>query len=207
MIRLNNFSLRRPSKKKIDFLGRKIWVSDIKKGGKELNKTEKVRVISELQGKFAKAKGVIFTDYRGLSVEEMSDLRNTLRKYALEYRVIKNTLARRAAEGTPVDTAKHLFLGPVGLAVGYNDPILLTKKIIEYNRANEKLRIKGGVIEGDVCTPDEIKTISELPSRENLLSMLGGVMQSPLSKFAGILSATLLQFVYAIEALKKQKSQ
>lgn len=133
-------------------------------------------------------------------------MRNILRKYALEYRVTKNTLAKRAAEGTPVDTAKHLFLGPVGLAVGYDDPVLLAKKIIEYNKTNEKLRIKGGVIEGGVCTPEEIKTISELPSRENLLSMLGGVMQSPLSKFAGALSATLLQFVYAMEALKDRKS-
>lgn len=172
---------------------------------KELNKEEKTQVVSELQEKFQKAKGVVFTDYRGLNVEEITGLRNDLRSAELEYRVIKNTLARIAAEGTPIDAARDILSGPIGVAVGYDDPVLLVKKVLEFSKANDKLEIKGGIIEGGVCTPEELKTISELPSREVQLAMLVGAMQSPLSKLAGLLNATLTQFMYAMEALKNKK--
>jgi ribosomal protein L10 len=174
---------------------------------KKLKKEEKIQVVSELQDKFQRAKGIIFTDYRGLTVEEMSDLRRRLRASALEYRVVKNTLAKRAAEGTPVDSAKDVFSGPVGIAVSYDDPVILTKKVFEFVKSSEKLKIKGGVIEGGVCSPQELKTISELPSREVLLSMFINVLQSPLSKFASALRATLTRFVYAMEALKQQREK
>ena len=170
-----------------------------------LNKEKKVQVISELQGKFEKAKGIVFTDYRGLNVEEMTALRNALRSSAMEYKVIKNTLAKRAAQGTPVDAAKDILSGPVGIAVGYDDPVLLVKKVLAYNKSNEKLQIKGGVVEGALCTPAQIKAISELPPREVLLSILVGAMQSPLSKLAGLLHSTVTQFAYALEALKNKK--
>ncbi len=162
-------------------------------------------MVSELREKFERAKGVIFTEYRGLTVKEISELRNSLRGSDLEYRVVKNTLAKRAAEGTPVNNAKELFSGPIGLAMGYNDPVLLAKKIIEFSKANEKLQIKGGVIEGGLYGPEQVKTISELPTREALLSMFVGVMQSPLNKLAVLLNTTVARFIYAMNALKQQK--
>lgn len=119
---------------------------------------------------------------------------------------MKNTLAKRAAEITPVGNAKELFSGPVGMAVGYDDPVLLAKKIIEFSKTNEKLKIKGGVIEGGLYSPEQIKVISELPARETLLSMLVGAMQSPLGKFAALLNATMARFIYAMNALKNKKS-
>lgn len=170
-----------------------------------MKKEEKISIVSELQGKFQKAKGIVFTDYCGLNVEEITGLRNNLREVALEYRVIKNTLAKRASEGTPIDAVKEIFSGPIGIAVGYDDPVLLAKKVLEFSKKNDKLEIKGGIIEGDVCTPAQIKTISELPSREVQLAMLVGAMQSPLSKLASALNATLSGFVYAMEALKKNR--
>jgi len=172
---------------------------------RKLNKEEKIRVVSELQGKFQKAKGVVFTDYRGLNVEEITGLRNNLRSASVEYKVVKNTLAKIAAEGTSVSTAKDSFSGPVGIAIGYDDPVLLVKKVLEYSRTNEKLKIKGGVIEGSACTLDALKTISGLPPREVLLSMLAGVMQAPAGKFARLLNATLSRFIYAMEALKNKR--
>ncbi len=174
---------------------------------KELNKEEKIRVVSELQGKFAKAKGIVFTDYRGLNVEEITELRNVLREAELEYKVIKNTLARRAAEGTSVDAAKDLLSGPVGLAIGYDDPVLLVKKVLAYSKGNEKLEIKGGIVEGTVCDVEQMKSISKLPPREVQLAMLAGAMQAPATKLAGLLSATLTQFDYALEALKNRKNE
>lgn len=170
-----------------------------------MKKEEKTSIVSDLQGKFQKAKGVVFTDYRGLNVEEITGLRNKLREVDLEYRVIKNTLAKRASEGTPIEVAKEIFSGPMGIAVGYDDPVLLAKKVLEFSKKNDKLEIKGGIIEGDLCTPAQIKTISELPSMEVQLAMLVGAMQSPLSKLAYALNATLSGFIYAMEALKKNR--
>ncbi len=83
--------------------------------------------------------------------------------------------------------------------------MVLVKKVLEFKRINEKLEIKGGIIEGGVCTPEQIKTISELPPREIQLSMLISAIQSPLSKFVCLLNSTLLQFVYALEALKEKR--
>ena len=174
---------------------------------KELNKEEKIRVVSELQEKFAKAKGVVFTDYRGLNVEEITELRNSLRSAELEYKVIKNTLAKKAAEGTSLDAAKDIFLGPVGVAIGYDDPVLLVKKVLAYAKSNEKLEIKGGIVEGTVCDVKQMKAISVLPSREVQLAMLGGVMNAPATKFAGLLNSTVTQFAYALEALKNKKNE
>jgi len=174
---------------------------------KELKKEDKSRIVSELQEKFGRAKGVVFTDYRGLNVEEVTLLRSNLRSAALEYKVVKNTLAKRAAAGTSVEPAKDIMAGPVGIAIGFDDPVLLVKKVLEFSKKNEKLQIKGGVIEGGVCTADQITAISELPPREVQLAMFIGAMQSPVSKMARLLSSTITQFAYALEALKNKKSE
>jgi len=149
---------------------------------------------------------VVFTDYTGLTVEETSQLRKTLRMSSLEYRVVKNTLAKRALEGTPLNMVKDTFTGPVGIAFGYDDPVLLTKKVLEFVKTNKKFRIKGGVIEGGVCDPEGIKAISGLPSKKVLLSMFAQAMRGPLNKLAGTLNATLLRFMYAMKALETKKS-
>lgn len=91
------------------------------------------------------------------------------------------------------------------MAFGYDDPVLLAKKMLEFSKGNEKLQIKGGIVEGGVCNAAEIKTISELPSREVQLSMLIGAMQSPISKLARLLNASVAQIVYAMEALKTKR--
>ncbi len=162
-------------------------------------------MVSELHEKFAKAKGIVFTDFRGLNVEEVTGLRDGLRSAALEYKVVKNTLAKRAAEGTSLDAAADIFSGPVGLAIGYDDPVLLVKKVLEYNKKNKKLEIKGGIVEGALCSMEQMKVVSELPSKEVQLAMLAGAMQAPATKLAGLLNSTLTQFAYAIEALKNKR--
>ena len=172
-----------------------------------LNRIEKAQVVSELQKKFERAKGIVFTDYRGLNVEEITGLRDSLRDSALEYRVVKNSLARIAAEGTPVDQAKDILAGPIGIAVGYDDPVLVVKKVLEFNKSNDKLEIKGGVVEGSVFSFNDLKSISMLPPKEVQLSMLAGAMKAPTTKLAGLLSATVTKFAYAMEALKDKKNK
>ncbi len=176
------------------------------KGGIKLNKEEKGQVIEELKDKFSKAKAVILTDYKGMTVAELSELRGLLRGAKVDYRVIKNTFARIASEDTPISTAKDAFKGPVGIAIGYADPVAVAKKVIEFTRKSEKLRLSGGVIEGKFCAANDIRAIAELPPKEVLLSMLAGAFQAPLSKMAGALSATVSSFAYAMEALKTKKS-
>jgi large subunit ribosomal protein L10 len=171
-----------------------------------LNKEEKKQIVSELQGKFEKATGVVFTDYRGLNVEEIMGFRNSLRSSDIEYRVVKNTLAKRAAEGTSVDIVKDVFSGPIGIAVGYDDPVVLAKKVFEFHKSNKKLEVRGAVIEGSACSPEQLRSIAALPPREVQLSMLVGAMQAPVSKLVRLLNATLAQFAYAMEALKNKKS-
>lgn len=124
----------------------------------------------------------------------------------MEYRVVKNTLAKNAANGTSVEAAKDAFSGPIGVAISYDNPVSLAKKVLEFVKGNDKLKIKGGIIEGKACRAEDIKAISELPARENLLAMFIGAMQSPLSKLAAGLNATIARFAYALEAIKKQKS-
>ncbi len=149
---------------------------------------------------------MVFTDYKGMTVAELTELRRLLRKSSLDYRVVKNTLAKIASKDTRIGVAAEVFKGPVGIAIGYDDPVLAAKKVLEFTKTNEKLQITGAVVEGKFCQRAEVKAIAELPSREVLLSMLVGVMQAPLSKMASGLAATVSSFAYAMEAIKNKKS-
>lgn len=175
--------------------------------GKEghLKKEQKGEVISSFRKKFADAKSVVFTDYKGMTVAEVSELRDFLRKDGIEFRVVKNTLARIASVDTPASLAKDLFKGPLAVAIGYNDPVIAPKKVLEFVKKNEKLKLRGGVIEGRLYSLDEVKMVAELPSREVLLSMLAGALQAPLSKMASALTATVRTMGYAFNALRSKK--
>jgi large subunit ribosomal protein L10 len=162
-------------------------------------------LITDLRDKFSRAKVVVFTDYKGMTVSELTELRRLFRKSSLEYRIVKNTLAKIASKDTGIGAAAEVFKGPVGIAIGYDDPVLAAKKVLEFTKTNEKLQIIGAVVEGKFCEKAEVKAIAELPSREILLSMIAGVMQAPSSKMARGLAATVTRFAYAMEALNRTK--
>jgi large subunit ribosomal protein L10 len=149
---------------------------------------------------------LIFTDYRGLTVAELSELRNLLREGNFDYKVVKNTLAKIACEGTPVAAAKDSFKGPVGIAIGYDDPVLTVKNVLEYSKKNDKLKVSTGLIEGALCMSDDLKAVAVLPPKKVLLSVMAGGFKSPLNKLARLLNATLSNFVNGLEALKDKKS-
>lgn len=142
-----------------------------------------------------------------MTVAELTALRGLLRKSSLEYSIVKNTLAKIAAKDTDISVAADVFKGPIGIAIGYDDPVLAVKKVLEFTKTNEKLQVRGAVVEGRFCDPKEMKAIADLPSREVLLSMLAGVFQAPASKMARALSATVTNFAYALEALKNKKGE
>jgi large subunit ribosomal protein L10 len=149
---------------------------------------------------------VVFADFTGMTVAETTEFRRVLKNSSLDYRVVKNTLAKIASADTEVGAAAGMFKGPVGVAIGYDDPVLVVKKVLEFKKTSEKLQVRGAVVEGKFCNPQEIKEISELPSREVLLSMLAGTLQAATSKMAGVLAATINGFAYAVEALKSRKT-
>ncbi len=172
-----------------------------------MNRKDKEQVVSELRKKFVTAKAIVFTNYKGLNVEEMSGLRSMLKQSNIEYRIIKNRLAKIAAEETPVKTSKDIFAGPLGIAISYDDPVLLPKKVFDFAKQNEKFKVIKGIIEGQTCSGSDLKSISELPSREVLLSRLVGTMAAPLSNLASGLRGTISRLAYALHALKEKKAE
>ena len=141
-----------------------------------------------------------------MTVAELTVLRRLLKSSSLEYSVVKNTLAKIASKDTGISAAQDHLKGPVGIAIGYDDPILVLKRVLDFKKTNEKLQIKGAVIEGKFCDQQAVKEMADLPSRDILLSMLAGAFQAPLSKMAGALNATVTSFAYAMESLKSKKN-
>ncbi len=171
----------------------------------------KVAVVDELKEKFADTDGMILTEYRGLDVSAMAELRQALRQAGGEYKIYKNTLVRLAARDVGLEI-EDLLVGPTALAfVGERpdgsdgDVAAVAKAIREFAKSNQLLVIKGGVLGDKPLDSDEIKALAELPSREILLAQLAGAFQAPMASFASLLSAVPRHFAYALNALIEQR--
>jgi len=164
---------------------------------------EKEQQVALLTEKLRRAKVAVLTDYRGLTVSQMEELRGRLRGSDVEYRVVKNTLARRAAVESGHDDFQQVLMGPVGIAFGYDDlgvPIKLLNEFVRSTRL--KLEIVGGLVEGRVLNPDQLKQLADLPPREVLISMLAGTILSPLAQLASAINTPLAQLASALEVHK-----
>ena len=168
-------------------------------------KEEKAEQVDLLTEKLKKAKVALLTDYRGLTVTQIQDLRGKLRTGDVEFRVVKNTLARRAADAAGVKELQTELEGPIAIAFGYDDLSAPSKLINDWVRATRlKLDVKGGLVEGRVFSPDQVKQLAELPSRETLLSQLAGTIQSPIAQLAGALQTPLSTLAGALESYQKK---
>jgi len=164
-------------------------------------KAEQVELLTE---KLRKAKVALLTDYRGLTVTQLQELRGKLRTGDVEYRVVKNTLARRAADAAVADLKAELE-GPVAIAFGYDDLSLPSKLINEFVRTTRlKLDVKGGLVEGRVFSPDQVKQLADLPSRDSLLAQLLGTLQSPVAQLVGIMQTPVQQLLGVLDAYKSK---
>jgi large subunit ribosomal protein L10 len=172
-----------------------------------ITKEKKSKQLADLTEKLSKSKAVVFTEYKGLTVSQIAHLRKNLKEAGAEYKVFKNTLVEIAAKGTAYEAAKDVLTGPTGLAFGYDDPVAAAKKVLEFAGKNDKFKVKSGVIDGKFYSTDEIREISKLPSKTVLLSILAGAFQAPAAKLARALNATVVQFAYALEAVRNQKTQ
>jgi large subunit ribosomal protein L10 len=168
-----------------------------------MKRAEKEQLVSELRDKLTNAQSLYYTDFTGLNVKRMTELRRRLRKAGVEYVVIKNTLALRAVNesGLVGETLK----GPTGLVVG-KDPVSAAKVLTEFAKEFEdKPSVKGGLLQGKKIDNAQLKRLASLPSREQMLADLGAGMQSPMAAFAGALNGLLYMFVGALDALKTQR--
>jgi len=178
----------------------------MRKGGVNgLRLEEKQAVVQELADKLARAKVVIATDYKGLNVADLSDLRKKLREAGCEYQVAKNTLLIRASENTDSALLKDSFKGPSAIAMNYDDPVAPAKVLTEFAKGNDKLEIKAGVMAGKVLSQDDIKALSALPSREALLGQVLSVMNGVPTSFVRVLSANISNLMNVLQAVKEKK--
>jgi Ribosomal protein L10 len=145
---------------------------------------EKQQVVDEITSKLRESAATVITDYRGLNVAQVTELRRKLREAGIEFKVLKNTLIRRATANAELTELDSVLTGPTAVAFGKDDVVAPAKILSQFAKENEALKIKGGVVEGRVVGFDEIKALADLPSREGLLSMLLSVLQAPVRNFA-----------------------
>jgi large subunit ribosomal protein L10 len=172
---------------------------------KEKKLHEKEAVVEGIKEKIGKAQSVVLLDYRGLTVEEVTSLRDQMRQAGIEYRVLKNTMMTRAADDLGITGADELFKGPTAAAFGYEDPVAPAKILVEFIKKTKKTEIKGGMLEGRVIGSDQIKYLAELPSKEVLVTKLLGTMNAPMQNLVGVLAGVPRALVCALAAIQEQK--
>lgn len=169
------------------------------------NFDEKQKVVEDIKQKFQGATGVVLADYRGLTVAQVTKLRVELRQAGVEYRVLKNTMVRRAADEMGIKGLEEFLEGPTALAFSA-DPVAPAKILSEFCKKNKTtLTIKAGVLEGHVIDAEKVKDLANLPSREVLLSQVLAGMQGPLQGMVNVLQGPIRKFGYALEEVRKLK--
>jgi large subunit ribosomal protein L10 len=168
-----------------------------------MKRPDKEQLVVELKEKMVGAKALYYTDFTGLNVKRMTELRRRLRKQGVEYVVIKNTLALRAVNESGL--VGERLKGPTGIVVA-KDPVAAAKVLTDFAKDNDKRpAVKGGLFDGRAVNAAQVAKLASMPSREQMLSQLGGYMQAPMTQFATVMNSLLSNFAGAVEALRKQR--
>jgi len=171
-----------------------------------LSLEQKQAMVSEVAAKLKGAQVVLVAEYRGLDVERVTQLRSRARKSGLYLRVLKNTLARKAVQGTPFEKLSDKMVGPLMYGIA-QDPVAGAKVIAEFAKDNELFVIKAGAMPNTVMSVQDIKALATLPSRDELLAMLLGTMQAPMAKLVRTMNEVPGKFVRALAAVRDAKQQ
>lgn len=158
----------------------------------------KAEAVEDLKQRLDGVRTVLLTEYRGLTVQQISELRKQLRAVSAEYKVVKNRLAKIAISSSELEVLKPQLRGPVGLVVSKDDPVAVAKTVSTFARTNQALTIKGGFVEGRLMPPDGLKALAELPSKEALRSQLVGAISGPLTQLVGLLRAPQRELAYVL---------
>jgi len=162
--------------------------------------------VQELSDKIKKSQSFVIADYRGITVEEVTNLRNELRKAKVEYKVIKNTLTRFAAKETGLDELIPHLEGPTAIAISYDDIIAPAKILSEYEKKNDRFKIKAGYVEGKVLSIEEVKRLASIPPKEILISKILGSMNAPITGFVTVLNANIRGLAIALNAIAEKQA-
>jgi large subunit ribosomal protein L10 len=171
-----------------------------------LNLEGKKEVVAEVSAKIATAQAVVLAEYRGIKVEDITKLRTQARASGVYLRVLKNTLARRAVQGTPFEKLGDQMVGPLAYGIS-EDPVAAAKVLQAYAKGNDKLVIKGGAMPNQMLSAKEVVALAALPGREELLARLLGTMQAPVAKFVQTLNEVPSKFVRALAAVRDAKEK
>lgn len=169
-----------------------------------LNLEEKKAIVAEVSAQVADAQAIILAEYRGIEVGQMTQLRAKTREAGVYFRVLKNTLARRAVADTPFEGLAEHMVGPLVYGIG-SDPVAAAKVMHEFAKDNDKFLIKSGAMGGQIISRDDVKALAALPSREELLAKLLGTMQAPVAKFVQTLNEVPTKFVRGLAAVRDSK--
>ena len=163
-------------------------------------------IVRDLAERLRRAETTIITDYRGLKVGEMAELRKRLREAKIEYRVVKNTLACLAAKESQLEEIEQYLAGPTAFAFGEEGPTVAAKLLTNFSREYPFLQIRGGVFGKEILSSEQINLWATLPGRDELLAKVAAGVKSPLSNLVFSLKGIIANFVYTLEAIKKQKT-
>lgn len=172
-----------------------------------MNREGKEQIVSHLSDKLKEASLVVVTDYRGLSVEKITQLRNELRSVSSDYRVAKNTLLKRASQGTDLEQLHQYFTGPTAIVLSLGDPIAPVKVLVKYLKDNSELSIKGSFLQGTFLSAEDTQALSTLPGRNELLGKLLSLLVSSQVRLLNVLSGVPQKFVRVLRAIEQSKSE
>jgi large subunit ribosomal protein L10 len=170
-----------------------------------LDRAKKEQVVADLHQKLRRASAAILTDFKGLSVAEITVLRNALAAEQIDYCVVKNTLMRLASQDTSVAVLQSQLVGTCAVAISYGDPSVPAKIIKKYSKTNEKLKIKAGALGASLLNVDEVGALADLPPREELLGKLLGTLKAVPTSLVTVLSAVPRSFVGVLAAIQRQR--
>jgi large subunit ribosomal protein L10 len=168
---------------------------------------EKAETVGAVHERLRAAKMAIVTEYRGLTVAQMTRLRREIRQASGEYQVIKNTLVRRALKDTAYGDLERLLQGPNGWVFAYDDPVMLTKALVKFASDNDKLAIKGGVFEGQFMDSAKVKVLAQMPSKPELQAKLLAMINAPATQLVRLIQEPGARVVRLLETLRKGKSE
>ena len=169
-----------------------------------MKKMGKAETVEALKGAIAAQRGAVVASFRGMTVAEMTALRKKLRESKAEFRVVKNTMIRLAAQGTPFQNLNEHFKGPTAVAFTHGDPVALARAMKEFSTGSPKITLRAGYLDGRVLSAKEVLTLADVPSREVLLSRLAGALSSPITRLAQALSGPQRKLVYALDSIRRQ---
>jgi large subunit ribosomal protein L10 len=168
---------------------------------------EKTAVIEQLEGMFGNSASIFLADFTGLDAAEITSLRRKCRKSGVQFRVIKNTLAVKATRKLQLSILEPHFQGPTAVAASDGDPTSPARVLVDFQKTHEKLQVKLGFVDGRVLTPQEVKTLASLPTREQLLSQVMQLALAPAQNFVGVLNAVLARVVRTVDAVREAKEK